>query len=405
MIKVAFIGTKNFPIPNIRGGAIETLITGILDENEKKHQLDLTVFTIESEGLDDYIKKYHYTKFSIIKNPSTWLKTMTFMRRMLRKLTDYRVHYKSSFMTYVNRIMNQDHFDVVVYENEAADMMQARRYKDTKNVMHIHADYITADMPGVELLCQHCDCVVGVSDFIRNKMEEISYLKGRGRTLKNAIDLTLFSEKASDETIKGIRQTLGLSNDDIVVLYCGRLSKEKGCLELIKAVEKVPNVKLLVIGGENFDSNKKTKYVGELLKEAKKIEERIVFTGYVSHDEVKKYYATADIGVVPSICNEAASLTLLEYRASGLPTIASRMGGIPEYCNDNTTILVEYNDAFIENLAIAVQKLAEDKKLRNRLSSYARVGLEDYGYTAYYDNFVELMKNLSHEHKGVIDGD
>ena len=401
MLKVAFVGTKNYPIPNIFGGAIETLVTGILDENEKKHQMDLSVFSIMADGLDNCIKKYQHTHFFIIKKPTQWIKTKDFVRRGLRKLTNYKISYKGYFMTSVNRIMVQNHFDVIIYENESVDMMQAGQYNGTQNVMHIHADYITADTPGVNLLCQNFDCVVGVSDFIRNRMEKIPYLSGRGRTLRNAIDLRLFSERVSVETTIRIRQALGFSSDDIIVLYCGRLSREKGCLELIKAVEKVPNVKLLVIGGENFGSNKKTKYVGELLKEAKKIEERIVFTGYVSHDEVKKYYATADIGVVPSICNEAASLTLLEYRASGLPTIASRMGGIPEYCNDNTTILVEYDDAFIRNLAIAVQKLAEDKNLRNRLSSYARVGLEDYSYEAYYDNFVELVKNLSQEHKGM----
>ena len=206
--------------------------------------------------------------------------------------------------------MTDYHFDIIIYENEATDMMQAKRYKGTKNLMHIHADYITADMPGVRWLCQHCDYVIGVSDFITNRMEKIPYLEGKGRTLKNAIDLTSFSEDINDEITTEFRESLGLSKDDIVVLYCGRLSKEKGCLELIKAVERVPHVKLVVVGGDNFSSNKRTEYVEQLLAEAKTIGARIVFTAHVNHSDVGKYYAAADIGVVPSICYEAASLTI-----------------------------------------------------------------------------------------------
>lgn len=397
MIKVAFIGTKNFPIPNIRGGAIETLVTGIIDENEKKNQLDLSVFTIKSDGLDEYVKRYQHTRFFKIDSPNLWLRMKIFVWRALRRLTNYRIPYKDYFMMSVNRLLKQNHFDIIIYENEATDMMQAKRYKGTKNLMHIHADYITADMPGVRWLCQHCDYVIGVSDFITNRMEKIPYLEGKGRTLKNAIDLTSFSEDINDEITTEFRESLGLSKDDIVVLYCGRLSKEKGCLELIKAVERVPHVKLVVVGGDNFSSNKRTEYVEQLLAEAKTIGDRIVFTGHVNHSDVGKYYAAADIGVVPSICYEAASLTILEYRASGLPTIASRMGGIPEYCNDNTTLLVEYNNTFIENLAIAIQKLVDSKELRSRLSNSSHMGLKEYGYDAYFDNFVQLINEIYYE--------
>ena len=81
-----------------------------------------------------------------------------------------------------------------------------------------------------------------------------------------------------------------MSENDFVVLFCGRLSKEKGCLELIKAVERVPDVKLLIVGGENFSSNARTEYVECLYNEAEKIKDRIVFTGHIKHSEVIRYY-------------------------------------------------------------------------------------------------------------------
>ena len=68
-------------------------------------------------------------------------------------------------------------------------------------------------------------------------------------------------------------------------------------------------------------------------------------------------------------------MTLLEYRATGLPTIASKMGGIPEYCNKNTTLLVEYNESFIEGLAEAIQLLNYNDMLLNRMSKHANLKL------------------------------
>ena len=117
-----------------------------------------------------------------------------------------------------------------------------------------------------------------------------------------------------------------------------------------------------------------------------------------------RYYNIADIAVVPSICNEAASLTLLEYRATGLPTIASKMGGIPEYCNKNTTLLVEYNESFIEGLAEAIQLLKCDDMLRDRMSEQATLDLEQFGYTSYYKNFVDIIANVSSESKEYLNG-
>lgn len=49
MLKVAFIGDVLFPIPDIKGGAISTLVTGIINENEKHPELDITVFSADCD--------------------------------------------------------------------------------------------------------------------------------------------------------------------------------------------------------------------------------------------------------------------------------------------------------------------------------------------------------------------
>lgn len=399
MIKVAFIGTKNYPIPNLRGGAIETLVTAIIDENERKKQLDITVFTIDCDGIDEYITKYKNTRFEKIYAPNMLIKTEIMIWRLIRKISNYRIPYKAAHMTMVNRKLRNEHYDVIVYENEFIDMMQSRKFKNTRNVMHIHADYITPDMQGIKWAFRYCDCIVGVSDFITKKMEKIPYLAGKGITLKNAIDLSAFSVSFSQTIIHELRNTLGFSDNDTICLFCGRLSAEKGCLELIKAIRQIPNVKLLIIGGENFSSNKITKYVEQLHNEAEAIKERVVFTGHINHSELNKYLAIADIGVVPSICNEAAGLTVLEFRASRLPTIVTKAGGIPEYCDTNTSLFVELNDDYVINLSKAINIMINDKELFDQMKTNSQINLEAYGYEQYYNNFVQIMKKMYFQNK------
>ena len=205
MLKVAFIGDVLFPIPDIKGGAISTLVTGIINENEKHPELDITVFSADCDGLLECHNQYRFTKFHRIGKPDKLIKLKVLFWRMIRKLTGYRVQYKNAFMMMVNRLLRNEQYDVIVYENSALEMMQAKRYKNTKNIMHIHADYINSDMNGINYLCRHCDCVMGVSDFITSKMEEIPALKGKGVTLKNAIDLTGFTPKHRPEDGEGIR--------------------------------------------------------------------------------------------------------------------------------------------------------------------------------------------------------
>ena len=172
MLKVAFIGDVS--IPDIKGGAISTLVTGIINENEKHPEFDITVFSARLlMACWNVIISIALTKFHRIGKPDKLIKLKVLFWRMIRKLTGYRVQYKNAFMMMVNRLLRNEQYDVIVYENSALEMMQAKRYKNTKNIMHIHADYINSDMNGINYLCRHCDRVMGVSDFITSKMEEI----------------------------------------------------------------------------------------------------------------------------------------------------------------------------------------------------------------------------------------
>lgn len=111
---------------------------------------------------------------------------------------------------------------------------------------------------------------------------------------------------------------------------------------------------------------------------------------------------TADVAVVPSTCNEASPLTLLEFRASGLPTIATNIGGIKENCNSDTAILVEFDDLFVKNLSSAIKSLIDNHLLRENMQKASMCGINDFDYEHYHQNFYNLIDSTL---KGDNDGD
>ncbi|MCH1940967.1 glycosyltransferase family 4 protein [Holdemania massiliensis] len=392
MIKIAIIGTKEYPIPNIRGGAIETLVTALIDENEKFHKMDIDLITIKCTGLDKVTETYRRTNFVLLNEQLFSLHIKEFLYRICRRLSGYRLSYRDRHMMAANEYLKKHTYDVVVFENTALDMMQACTYGTAKNFFHIHADYINKELKGIESFCKHCDLLVGVSDFISKRLETLPYMDGKTRTLKNAIDTTMYGKERYVDFRIEMRKKYGFHDCEKVILYCSRLSREKGILELVKAVQKVPECKLLIVGGENFSSDKMTEYTQELQIEIQKIKNRVVMTGYIPHDDVPKYMSIADIGAIPSVCNEAASLTLLEMRSSGLPTIASRRGGIPEYCSEETTILVDTDDNFIDHLAEGIRILCTNNELYAKMQMVASQEMEQFDYSNYYWRFVNMIK-------------
>ncbi|MCL1984315.1 MAG: glycosyltransferase [Methanomassiliicoccaceae archaeon] len=100
--------------------------------------------------------------------------------------------------------------------------------------------------------------------------------------------------------------------DDKVVLYVGRLSYEKNIETVIDALRSVENVKLLIVGkGPAKDHLERT-------AEAAGVSERVIFTGFVSDDELPLHYAAADLFMTASRF-ETQGLTVLEALSCGLP--------------------------------------------------------------------------------------
>ncbi|MES2651675.1 MAG: glycosyltransferase family 4 protein [Bacteroidota bacterium] len=160
----------------------------------------------------------------------------------------------------------------------------------------------------------------------------------------------------------------------IQILYTGRIDPAKGLFELIDACAKLKNsnvaIQLNIVGWEQ-DPDKSVE--GALIKHGEKlgINENIIFHGRKKvGPELNSYYRNADIYVIPSY-HEGFPRTIWEAMANGLPVIATRVGGIPEYLEHlKDVILIEPKSS--DEIYNAILMLIKDSQLRKEIIFHAR---------------------------------
>jgi glycosyltransferase involved in cell wall biosynthesis/peptidoglycan/xylan/chitin deacetylase (PgdA/CDA1 family) len=164
------------------------------------------------------------------------------------------------------------------------------------------------------------------------------------------------------------RRHLGLREAEQVILAVGRLSREKGHLDLIHAVRLLTcddaqsKIKLIVVG----DGPERPRL--ERLVEQSGLNTRVLFVGHVS--DVRPYYEIADVLALPSH-SEGSPNVVLEAMASGIPVVATAVGGVPEIINSGVNgLLVAVSDP--ATMASAIKQVLVDSDMAYRLTENAR---------------------------------
>lgn len=193
------------------------------------------------------------------------------------------------------------------------------------------------------------------------------------KVIYNGVDLERFSPAKADPAR---RAQLGLKNNDILFIYAGRIVGWKGLKTALAALGEpaladLP-VKLLIIG------NGPDKPSLEKLATAPHMAGRIHFLPPQSHVELAAWYASADVGLFPSVGDEGFSNSIAEAMASGLPVIATAFSGNPETVGNEGTagLLVPPSDA--QALAVAMRELASDAARRGEMGTNARARIERF---------------------------
>ena len=392
MYNIGIIMGGVMPVPAVCGGAIETLITSIVKKYSKEDGLRLTIFSVYHKEAVEAAKKYPDVRFVWTHTNTFWNLSKHAIFLAIRELTGKTVRILQRHYNEIAPVIQNKKFDLLIVEggDEQAVIDIAKGYTREQLVFHAHIHFIPR-----ESVVRGFGHMIGVSEFVTKEYLKACKLPVKAHVLKNAIDVERFSRTVSEEQKRSIRKKLGLSENDFVVLYVGRIMEIKGVLELMQAVTglKGQHIKLLIMGSANFGKWAFSPYERKVKKLSEQHKERIIFTGYVDNAEVYQYASVADVQCVPTLIEEAAPLTVLEAMAEGLPLIVTKSGGVVEYV-DKSTALTIGKENVVKDLSRAICYLKEHPGVRKQMSGAARNQSRKYDETIYYKNFVEMINKI-----------
>lgn len=400
MRKICVIMGGVMPVPAVCGGAIETLVTSIAKKYSSKDGFQLTICSVYHPEAVKAASQYPDVRFFWTHTRNIKYMFMHAIFIGVRMITGKCIRPLQRHYNEIAELFQKERFDFIIAEggDTQAIIDIAKDYNRDQFANHIHIHYLPP-----KNIVENYGHIIGVSKFVIEEYLKVCKTSVKAHLLKNAIDVERFSRNVSEAQKRSIRNKLGLSEQDFVILYVGRIMEIKGVLELIQAVIGLedPQIKLLIMGSANSGKWAFSSYERKVKKLSEQNKDRIIFTGYVDNTEVYQYASVADVQCVPTLVEEAAGLVLLEAMAEGLPLIVTKSGGVTEYVDKDTALLIE-RENIVENLKKAICYLKEYPDVRKRMSGNAKIRSKSYDEAIYYENFVEIIDRIIDANRGNI---
>lgn len=205
-----------------------------------------------------------------------------------------------------------------------------------------------------------CSAVVAPSPkaaYFLNNIGVKSYL------VNNGVDESMFNRNVNEADKLVLREKYGFTKDNTIILFVGRIAPEKSVIHLYKILKNVCN----------RNSNNRALFVGDgtdikELREmaiADNLTDKIVFTGFMSYQDMAPYYYMADIYTTVST-SEVQPMTIIEALIASLPVVVKEDLAYVGLVDNEINGYVYSDDKQIED---AIVKLSTDEKLREQFSS------------------------------------
>lgn len=285
--------------------------------------------------------------------------------------------HKIKTLIMLKNVINTERPDILHCHRHAAIVfgVLASLTDQIKTISHVHGLNRTRSFKRRFtnwFILRRVDKIITVSDSVKHDVIETNWNMDPSKvvSVRNCIDPTMIDD--INVSKMNARLRLGISEDEVVYGTVGRLVSTKGQTYLIEAFsqihKKMPNARLVIVGeGPLF--RKLAKLAEEL-----EVSSRVIFAGY--REDVLELIRGFDVFVLPSLA-EGLSIALLEAMASGLPVIASEVGGIPEvFGNSHCGRLVPPKDATALSVAMVEIGLL-DNDHKKRLGKEGRRKIEE----------------------------
>jgi len=395
MLKITIITSGTLPVPSVNGGAVETLIQTFINNNERTNEFEICLFSIFNANALQLSHSYKNTKFIFINQTSLYYSINRILRHIVNRIKPNYLcnQFIYEVLKYQNILFEAS---VIIIENSPRFASYIRKITKTTIGLHLHNDYLNREtILTSQKILNDLDFIVAVSQYIKNRVSEISQNKNKVEIVYNGIKLDRFiNYSCHSERINFLAQ-FKINEGEIIILFSGRLQESKGIKILIETFLEISasyNIKLIVIGSSEFKDSKKNKFIKELEKLSSEAVDKIIFTGYIDHSEIHKIYSLADFAVIPSLAPEALSLTSIEAQASGLPVIITDSGGLPETINIKSGIIIKRGPNMKNELKNSMIQLITNTNLRKEMSIEAKKQAIKFNDQFYYDSFSSILR-------------
>jgi glycosyltransferase involved in cell wall biosynthesis len=282
------------------------------------------------------------------------------------------------------RIFYSEKYDIVHSTTPKAGLLCAIAAKLAGVPIRIHTftgqSWVTAN--GIKkAVLKFCDKLIGLLnihcyadsrsqlDFlVRKKIVDQTKIAVIGEGSVAGVDIERFNEKKySEKNKKDIRTSLNINDSSLILLFVGRVTKDKGIFELVESVgnliRKGHDVVLLIVGPFEKGLESQIRAHGQKL-----CEQKVVFEGFSSEPE--NFMAVADILCLPSY-REGFGSVVIEAAAMGVPAVGTRIYGLVDAIVDGVTgLLIEPRN--IIQLTAALERLVSDDQLRMQMKRQAK---------------------------------
>lgn len=357
MKKTAMVATPVHPVPPRKGAAVEWWMyqTCLHLRDVEPHIISVAAAGYADEEQRDGIA-FHRVRLGRL------------YRRLFQKILGLD---PCSYARRVARRLAVIRPDLVHVHNAPTLFAELARYyrAPARFILHMHNEMAVAELPPGAVLFT-------VSRYLKDWYA--ARLPGTDiRIVTNGVDTDTFRPLPLAE-VTGLRTCLKLPVDKKIILYAGRISPEKGPLDLVQAfgeLRKIRHDVLLVLVGEvRTGADRRGDYGRQLLAAGETLGADCYHAGTVDPTYMHEYYQVADLAVVPSEFEEPFGMVAIEAMAAGAPVLATRKGGLPEIVKDGVTGFI-LDDA--KNPAAFAQRLNEFLNNPPRLDA-VRKNARDY---------------------------
>lgn len=233
---------------------------------------------------------------------------------------------------------------------------------------------------------RRANAVQSISKFLAAWAVQMGF-RGTPEVIPNGVDLERFMNHGADKA--AVRKEYGFTDNDVVIITASRLSLKNGVDNLIQSLVNLPVTCKLLIAGEGEDHEKLLALTRE-----NGLNDRVVFAGGVSHQELPGMLAASDIFIRPSR-SEGLGNAFLEAMAAGIPIVGTPVGGIPDFLTDGVTgVFCKPDDP--DSIARAVQRILSEPGLRERLiTNGMRLVQEEYGWEGIARRIARILRHLT----------